>query len=202
MVGPDRRQVDGRYSWDLKLINFSIDNVDIQHLTNLRIISTGAQEPHYQLTLQPLILRIIVSNLKTIEVIELFDMEITCRREGIERVCECWTELDGLLEDKVFSSLKEIRLLFQSSQSSDDLARNNPPLMYEFFTAEEVVSIFESCLLKSSARGIRITYHLTYGRHDLLERYWMWHLFVYLHRCGKGVPIGWVSQMGKEVKKK
>lgn len=112
-----------------------------------------------------------MSNLKIIEVVELFDIEITCRRESIERVCESWTELDGLLEDKVFSSLKEIRLLFQSFQSSDDLARSNPPLMYKFFTTEEVVSIFESCLLKSSARGIWITYHLTYGWHGLLERY-------------------------------
>lgn len=75
----------------------------MQHLTNLRTISTGAQECHHQLTLQPLI-----------EVLELFDMEKICRRQGIERVCECWTELDGLLEDEVFSSLKEIRLLFQS----------------------------------------------------------------------------------------
>jgi hypothetical protein len=143
----------------------------MQHLTKLRIISTGAQEHHHQLTLQPLILRIIASNLQTIEVIELFDMEETCRRKGIERVCECWMELDGLLENKAFSNLKEIRLLFQSFESSHDLARNNPPLMYDFFTTEEVVSIFESCLLKSSARGIRITYDLTYGRDGLLERY-------------------------------
>ena len=143
----------------------------MQHLTNLRILSTGAQECHHQLTLRPLILRTIASNLQTIEVIELFDMEKTCRRQGIERVCECWTELDGLLEDEAFSSLKEIRLLFQSFRSSDDLARNNPPLAYTFFTTEEVVSIFESCLLKSFARGIRITYDLTYGWDGLLERY-------------------------------
>jgi len=97
-------------------------------------------------------------------------MEETTRREDIERVCECWTELDGLLEDEAFSNLKEIRLLFQSFQSSDDLARHNPPRMYSF-TTEEIISIFESCLLKSSVRGIRITYNLTYGWDGLLERY-------------------------------
>jgi hypothetical protein len=95
-------------------------------------------------------------------------MQKTCRRQDIERVCECWTELDGLLEDQAFSSLKEIGLLFQSS---DDLARNNPALMYTFFTTGEVVSIFKSCLLKSSVRGIRITYDLTYGRDGQVERY-------------------------------
>ena len=144
----------------------------MQHLTNLRIISTGAQEHHYQLTLQPLIHQIITLNLQTIEVIELFDMEETCRRPYIDRVCECWTEFDGLLEDEAFSSLKEIKLLFRSFQSVDDLARNDPSLMYEFFTTEEVVSIFESCLRKSSVRGIWITYDLTYGRDGLLERHY------------------------------
>lgn len=143
----------------------------MQYLTNLRIISTGAQERHYQLTLRPLILRIIASKLQTIEVLELFDMEKTSKRQDIERVCKCWKELDGLLQDEAFSSLKEIRLLFEWFESSDDLARNNPPLMYDFFTTEEVISIFESYLLKSSARGIRITYDLTYGRDGLLERY-------------------------------
>lgn len=143
----------------------------MQHLTNLRIISTGAQESYYQLTLQPLILQIIASNLKTIEVVELLDMEKACWKEVIERACKCWTELDGLLEDEAFSSLKEIRLLFQSFLSPDDLTRNNPPCMHEYFTTEEVVSIFESCLLNSSARGIRITYDLTYGWGGLLERY-------------------------------
>jgi len=143
----------------------------MQHLTNLRIISTGAQEPHYQLTLQPLIHQIITLNLQTIEVIELFDMEETCRRPYIDRVCECWTEFDGLLEDEAFSSLKEIKLLFRSFQSVDDLARNDPSLMYEIFTTEEVISIFESCLRKSSSRGIWITYDVTYGRDGLLERH-------------------------------
>jgi hypothetical protein len=143
----------------------------MQNLTNLRVISTGAQEYHYQLTLQPLILEIISLNLQTINVVELFDMEKTCGVHDVARVCECWTELDALLEDKAFSSLKEIRLLFQSFRSSDDLARSNPPFVYSFYTTEEVVSIFESCLLKSCARGIRITYDLTYGRDGLLERY-------------------------------
>ena len=143
----------------------------LQHLINLRTISTSARERGYQLTLRPLILRIIASNHQTIEVLELFDMEITCRRDPIEKVCESWMELDGLLEDQTFSNLKEIRLLFCSFHNSDDLARYDPPLMYDFFTTEEVVSIFESCLLKSSARGIRITYDLTHGRDGLLERY-------------------------------
>jgi hypothetical protein len=138
----------------------------LQHFINLRTISTGAQERHYQLTLRSLILRIIALNLQTIEVLELFDMEETSRRESIEKVCECWTELDGLLEDQAFSNLKEIRLLFHSFQNSYDLASR-----YDFFTTEEVVSIFESCLLKSSARGIRITCDLTHGRDGLLEMY-------------------------------
>jgi hypothetical protein len=108
----------------------------MQHHSNLRIISTGAQAHYHQLRLRPLILRIIASKLQTIEGLELFDMEKTCRRQYIESVCECWTELDGLLEGEAFSSLKEMRLLFQWFRSSDDLARNNPPLKYDSFTIE------------------------------------------------------------------
>lgn len=145
----------------------------MQHLTNLRIISTCVQERYHQLTLQPLILQIIASNLQTIDTIELFDVEKTCARRGLqfERICECWTVLDGLLEDEAFSSLKKIRLLFESFRFSDDPAGTNPPLVYTFFAAEEVASLFESCLLKSSARDIRVTWNLLYGWDGLLERY-------------------------------
>jgi hypothetical protein len=73
------------------------------------------------------------SNLQTIEVLELFDMEKASRRESIEKVCECWTELDGLPEDQAFSNL---RLLFRSfgnwldTTLHRDLCSDFSPLRY------------------------------------------------------------------------
>ena len=83
-------------------------------------------------------------------------------------------ELDNLLDDRSFSHLKEIRLLFDSegysflaspkSRCRDDFLE--PEL--EGFTSEDVVSLFKSFALKSSERGVRITYGLTDGQDGLL----------------------------------
>lgn len=99
MVRPDGRQVKGRCSWDL--LNSSIYNPDMQHLTNLRVVFNLHSE--YQLTFRPLIFRIIASNLQTIEVLDMKKKNekkkhITITKVCIEKVFECWTRTSsGLL---------------------------------------------------------------------------------------------------------
>lgn len=116
---------------------------------------------------------IIASQSQTIEVLELFGMENNWLT--LDVASTYWAELDNLLDDRSFSHLKEIRLLFDSEGYSflaspkskryrDDFLE--PEL--EGFTSEDVVSLFKSFALKSSERGVRITHGLTDGQDGLL----------------------------------
>ena len=86
-----------------------------------------------------------------------------------------WTELDNLLDDRSFSHLKEIRLLFERFTKEDPAPPQSKrkskyrdsaePRIY----TEGAVSLFKSYALKSSEKGVRITYGLTNGQDGLLS---------------------------------
>jgi hypothetical protein len=138
------------------------------------VFSTGGEWEHYRYILQPILLQIIGSQLQNIEVLELFDMQYNCHGRmgiGMSNACECWKEVDGLLEDQRFSKLNEIRLLFDRFLSLKELTKFSHDQWYSSYPTEELISIFKSSVPKTCERGVRITDGLTYGRDGLLDRY-------------------------------
>jgi hypothetical protein len=118
---------------------------------------------------------IIASQSPTIQVLELFEMENNWFRMDLDVASNYWTELDNLLDDKSFSHLKEIRLLFAGFITNEELAppqskrkSKYPPEPWIGPPTEDTVSLFKSYALKSSEKGVRIIYGLTNGPDGLL----------------------------------
>ena len=66
--------------------------------------------------------KIIASQITTIEVLELFEMENNWFKMDLDLAMTYWEELDNLLDDRSFCNLKEIRLLFESFITKELLA--------------------------------------------------------------------------------
>ena len=113
----------------------------------------------YDFILQPALHEIIALQSKTIQVLELFQSEILpdeSDSDDDDVASNQWTGLNILLEDRSFSHLKEIRLLF------GDFITNRESGF------EETVSLYKSYHLKASEKGVRVTYGLKNGQDGLL----------------------------------
>jgi hypothetical protein len=120
------------------------------------VFSTGSEWEHYRYILQPILLQIIGSQLQTIEVLELFDMQYNCYTRmniGMSNACECWKEVDELLGNWRFSKLNEIRLLFDRFLSLEELTKFSHDQWYSCYTTEEVISIFKSSVPKTCEKN-------------------------------------------------
>ncbi|KDR67036.1 hypothetical protein GALMADRAFT_232253 [Galerina marginata CBS 339.88] len=143
-------------------------------LPKLQTLSAFGTRPYFHVQIRPILLEIIESPVRTIEILELVGMEYYTKRftrDSIDRDRMLWEHSDRILQDPAFSRLREIRLLFdytawESEHSLQDCVEEDSCIRCSI---DQVAVDVRSILRATSERGVRITYDLTYGPEGLLS---------------------------------